>query len=572
MKLIFRHLKDYKFRLFLALLFKSLAAFADLMIPFLIAYMIDTQIPQIENDYTPLYLNGIFMVFIALVGWLLNIIANRMSEYTASKVSEEVRKDVFFSMFTLSQKQVDHISKPSLISRMTTDTYNIYRATAIIQRLGIRAPILLLGGIILSFQLDPILTLVLIIMFPFVTGVVYYGSLKGVPLYAKNQSLMDQLIRKLREFIQGSRVVRALSMHDYEIQSFSEINKTSNEAELYANKVMSLINPIMTVMMNTGLVIVLILGAFRLSQNQTQIGAIMAFITYFTIILNAMMGITRIFVLSSRASASAARIEEVIKTENDMVDGDMPFEIKDKAPVHIEFKAVSFSYVGIKNQLTDISFTLKKGQSLGIIGPTGSGKTTLIKLLNRFYDPSSGEILIYGQNIKTYQKSSLRSHIATVLQHDMIFHDTIQFNITLDKEIMPLEKVIQTAQASFIYDKTLKLDEVLNTHGTNVSGGQKQRILLARALHHVSDILILDDATSALDYETDQKFRHALNEHYPDITKIIVAQRIASIKDCDLIIYVDHGKIKAMGSHETLLQTCDAYQLISKHQLGGELS
>ncbi len=572
MRLIFTHLKDYKIRLIVSLLLKSLAAFADLLIPFLIAYMIDKQIPNITNNYTPLYLNGVLMVLIALLGWIMNVIANRMSEYTAAKIAETVRKEMFKSILDLSQSQVDTISKPSLISRMTTDTYNIYRAAAIIQRLGIRAPILLLGGIILSFTLDPILTLVLIIMLPPVTWIVYYGSKKGIPLYAKNQALMDQLIRKLREFITGSRVVRALSMHEYEMSSFSAINKESNEAELYANKVMALINPVMTIVMNIGLVVVLILGAIRLTNNQTEIGAILAFITYFTIILNAMMGITRIFVLSSRASASSNRIFEVNELKDDMIEGNFLYEthLKDQVP-HIVFDHVSFSYLGVTNQLEDISLTIYHGQSLGIIGPTGSGKTTLVKLLNRFYDPQHGHIFIYGKDIKDYQKKSLREEIATVLQHDMIFHDTIAYNISLDHYVAPDPKAIETAQADFIYDKPLQLEEVLTTHGNNVSGGQKQRILISRALHAQTDLLILDDATSALDYQTEQRFREGLDLHYKDTTKIIVAQRIAAIKSCDLILFMEHGKISASGTHDELMQTCPSYKMIAEHQLGGEV-
>lgn len=575
MKLIFSHLKNYKYRVSIALILKSVAAFADLLIPFLIAYMIDTQIPRIlaseTISYAPIYYNGALMVLFAFAGFVMNVYANRLSEFTAAKIAETIRENVFKSIFELSQTQVDNISKPSLISRMTTDTYNIYRATAIIQRLGIRAPILLLGGIVLSFTLDPVLTLVLIGMLPFVTWIVYYGSKKGIPLYAKNQELMDQLIRKLREFIQGSRVVRALSMHDHEMNAFYQINKESNEAELYANKVMAIINPVMMIMLNVGLVLVLVLGAIRIQNGLTEIGAIMAFITYFTIILNAMMGITRIFVLSSRASASSNRIEGVIRQKDDMVEGATLFEHIHTRKKHIEFDRVSFSYLGITNQLKDVSFTLFKGQSLGIIGPTGSGKTTLVKLLNRFYDPTSGVIKIYDTDIKSYKKQSLRSHMSTVLQHDMIFNDTIAFNISLNHDKQPEETVIETAQAQFIYEKEEKLHTILTTHGTNVSGGQKQRILISRALQTHADILIFDDATSALDYQTEQKFREALETTYAHTTKIIIAQRIAAIKHCDIILFMENGEITASGTHRELLETSLNYKMISDHQLGGEV-
>ncbi|MDA0872107.1 MAG: ABC transporter permease, partial [Firmicutes bacterium] len=264
MTFIFNLLKPYKIKLFFALLLKSIAALADLMIPFLIAYMIDTQIPALneEDSLMPIYLNGVFMVVIAFLGWILNVISNRSSEYIASKAVETLRSDLFISIEGLSAHDVDTFSKPSLISRMTTDTYNIYRAAAIIQRLGIRAPVLLIGGILLSFTFDAVLTLVMVLMLPFVSIIIYQASKKGIPLYKKNQFLMDQLIRKLREFITGARVVRALSMNDHEMEQFQHINQTSNESELYANKVMARVNPMMNIVMNIGLVVVLVIGAY----------------------------------------------------------------------------------------------------------------------------------------------------------------------------------------------------------------------------------------------------------------------------------------------------------------------
>ena len=384
MTFIFEMLKPYKLRLSFALLLKSVAALADLMIPFLIAYMIDTQIPALNpgDSLLSIYLNGGLMVLIALLGWILNVTANRSSEYIASRAVETLRSDLFLAIENLSSQDIDTFSKPSLISRMTTDTYNIYRAAAIIQRLGIRAPVLLIGGILLSFSFDAILTFVMIAMLPFVSIIIFQASKKGIPLYKKNQFLMDQLIRKLREFITGARVVRALSMNDYEMDQFRNINQTSNESEQYANKVMARVNPMMNIVMNIGLVIVLIIGAYRLSLGFTQIGAIMAFVTYFTIILNAMMGITRIFVLSSRAAASSERVEEVLHTDIDIDNGTSLYETKENVP-HIEFNHVTFSYLKKTNQLKDVSFKLFKGQKLGIIGATGSGKSTIAKLLLR---------------------------------------------------------------------------------------------------------------------------------------------------------------------------------------------
>ncbi|MGB0175405.1 MAG: ABC transporter ATP-binding protein, partial [Acholeplasmataceae bacterium] len=500
MKMILKLLKPHKIRLTIALTLKSLAAMADLMIPFLIAYMIDDQIPTLNESYIPLFYTGAIMVGIAVLGWIMNVTANRFSEYIAAEAAKTLRHDLFSSTMYLSSHQVDHLSKPSLISRMTTDTYNLYRATAIIQRLGIRAPVLLIGGILLSFTLDPVLTIVMLVMFPFITAVVYFGSKRGVPLYHKTQRLMDQLIRKLREFITGARVIRALSMNHHEIKQFKQMNQDANDAELFASKVMASINPLMTIMMNIGLVIVLIIGAYRLNNQMTEIGSIMAFVTYFTIILNAMMGITRIFVLSSRASASSERIQEVLDENEELVAGDS--EIDPNHDIHVQFSHVFFSYFGHTDQLKDVSFTLKKGQSLGIIGATGSGKSTIANILMRFYDVDEGHINVFGKDIKTMNKKELRKHIGFVMQNDMIFHDTIKYNVNLTHEGDIDYKAIQTAQATFVFDREKSVEDMLTTGGTNVSGGQKQRILISRALASNPSILILDDASSALDYET----------------------------------------------------------------------
>ncbi|MFA5526964.1 MAG: ABC transporter ATP-binding protein, partial [Acholeplasmataceae bacterium] len=410
MKMIFRLVKPYWQMLVVSLSFKSIGALADLFLPWLIAYMIDTEIPKLKATTNPnlysLYLLGGLMVLIAFLGLYLNVAANRKAEMIAALSVKELRHDLFEKMERLSANQVDLLTRPSLIARMTTDTYNMYNATARMQRLGVRAPVLLIGGILMSLFLDPILTLIMVGMLPLIVIIVYFSSRKGVPLYKKSQIYVDQLVRKLREYIAGARVVRALSMSDHEIKMFDEANQNTVQAELKANITMVKINPMMHAVMNIGLVLVLIAGAYRLNEGQTKIGQIMAFVTYFTIILNAMMSITRIFVLASRATASAERINEVLNMPIDLRDGTQDIEVKEDVP-HIEFRNVSFSYNQKESNLKNINFKLYKGQSLGVIGATGSGKTTLIHLLMRFYDVDEGEILIYGKNIKDLKQDEL---------------------------------------------------------------------------------------------------------------------------------------------------------------------
>jgi ATP-binding cassette, subfamily B, multidrug efflux pump len=569
MKMIGSLLSAHKFKVFLALLLKSLGAVADLLLPWLIAYMIDTQIPNIKDgNLLPIYLNGGLMIIIALLGYVMNIIANRLSEWIAAHTTETLRNDLFEKILKMSPSQMDHMSKPSVISRMTTDTYNIYRATAIIQRLGIRAPVLLIGGIILSFTIDPILTLVMIALLPFITIGILWTSKKGVPLYKESQEKMDHLVLKVREFIKGSRVIRALSMNDHEMAQFDDINIRANEAELHANEVMAKLNPIMQLLMNLGLVLVLYLGAVRLDLELTNTGGIIALVTYFTLILNAMMGITRIFVLSSRATASSERLNEILSILEDMPDGRLQYEVDTSVP-HIVFDKVSFSYTQQKPHIENISFQLKQGETLGIIGATGSGKSTIVNLLMRFYEPDQGHISLYGKDIQQLKKISFRQKIGVVFQNDTIFHDTLDFNIFFQQPHDNKSDIIKDAQAQFIFDYEEGLNHELNQFGTNLSGGQKQRVLIARALASQPDVLILDDASSALDYQTDQKIRQAFESY--QATKIIIAQRISSIKHANLIIVLEEGRVVASGTHDELMKASQMYQMIQQHQMGGAI-
>ncbi len=578
MKIILNLLKPFKYKLSVSLTLKSIAALADLFLPWIIAYMIDVIIPDLRelNDPSlmPLYLAGLLMVVIAFIGLFFNVIANRQAEYIAAVATKDLRHDLFKKIENLSANQVDQLTRPSLISRMTTDTYNVYRATAVMQRLGVRAPVLLIGGILLALSLDAVLTLVMISMLPLILVIVYFTSKKGIPLYKKTQKKVDVLIRTLREYITGARVVRALSMNEHEMNRFDHANQETVDAELHATTTMARINPMMRAVMNLGLVIVLVFGAFRVNIGMTEKGQIMAFVTYFTIILNAMMSITRVFVLSSRATASGERIYEVINMPEDLKDG--YDEVKEDLTVpHIEFDDVSFSYNQKEANLEDVSFKLNKGQTLGIIGATGSGKTTIINLLMRFYDVDKGHIKIYGKDVRDLKQNDLRKRIGVVFQNDLIFADSIYGNIQFNRNKIgdeDIELATRVAQADFIYEKEDKHETKMAQKGMNLSGGQKQRVLIARAVAGHPDIMILDDASSALDYQTDLNMRKSLKKELIDTTMIIIAQRISSLKDSDLILLIDEGKIVAKGTHDELMKSSKLYQEIAEYQLGGEVS
>lgn len=578
MKYILRIIKPYWRKLTISLSFKSLGALTDLFLPYLIAYMIDTQIPNLTSEgnqsVMPLVYLGIIMVLIAFVGWYLNVAANRRAEAIAADAVKNLRHDLFQKIETLSANQVDQITRPSLISRMTTDTYNMYQASASIQRLGVRAPVLLIGGIVMSLFIDPVLTLVMISMLPLIIIIVYFTSKVGVPLYKKTQASVDQLIRTLREYVTGVRVVRALSMREHEMNRFDEKNKNTVEKELKATITMAKINPMMRAVMNVGLVIVLVIGAYRIDKGLTEKGQILAFVTYFTIILNAMMSITRVFVLSSRATASGERIFEVLEMPIQMKDGYLDI-VENKNKPHISFENVSFSYLQKEMNLENINFKLYKGQTLGIIGATGSGKTTIINLIMRFYDVDRGSIKLYGRNIKDLKQNELRSRIGVVFQNDLIFADTIYGNIQFNRDEITdkdIKLATEVAQANFIYEKEHAHQYEMAQKGMNLSGGQKQRLLIARAIAGKPELIILDDASSALDYHTDMQLRKALKEEHQEATKIIIAQRISSIKDADLILLIDEGKIIAQGTHDQLLNDSQLYKEIAAYQLGGDLS
>lgn len=574
MKFILEKMKNYAGKVTESLIFKVIGTLADLALPLLTAYLIDKLLPVVTDSETHrIIILGLIMLVVALIGWTFNVRANRLAEYVAAYSVRDTRNELFKKINELSASQIDDITSSSLISRMTTDTYNIYTAIGTIQRLGVRAPLLFVGGIAASFFLDWVLALIMVALVPFIMYFTLVNSKKGRPLYAKIQYRVDQLIRTLRENITGARVVKALSMVDHENQRFHKDNSLVIQEELKATISMSKIRPIVDFIMNIGLVIVLVVGAYRVYDNQTEVGEILAFVTYFTIILNATMSLTRVFIRLSRASASAERIEEVLNLEVEEDTGKNPVE-EDISQPHIAFNNVSFSYNQTANHLENIDFKLYKGQTLGILGATGAGKTTIINLLMRFYEPKTGNIEVYGKDAKTINKKKLRESIGVVLQNDLVLSETIYENIQFNRNHIDLETVEfakTIAQATFIDEMPLKHYEKMAQRGSNISGGQKQRLLIARAVAGKPDLLILDDASSALDYQTDMLMRQALNQELKETTKIIVAQRISSIKDANLILLIDNGQIIASGTHESLTESSSDYQAIIKHQLGGEV-
>lgn len=570
MKQIFsQYLRPYIPRMTIGLIIKFVGTIMDLLLPWILSYLIDDVVPK---GSMPLILWwGFAMMICAAVALITNILANRMASRVAQLTTKSLRHDLFTKISNLSCRQVDRFTVPSLESRLTTDTYNLHQMIGMMQRLGIRAPILLLGGVCITLALEPALALVLIATMPLLGGLIFYISRKGIPLYTSLQEGIDIMVRTVRENVTGIRVIKALSKSEYECNRFSRVNEDVVRREKKAGITMALTNPVMNLMLNVGLTLVIIVGAFRVNEGLTQPGKILAFLTYFTIILNALMSINRMFMMYSKGSASAKRITEVLNAE-DNLSIQQGFSKKQEND-YIIFDHVSFSYQKVEDNLTDISFTLKKGETLGIIGATGSGKSTIANLLMRLYDPDSGEIRIGGRNIKTIPFDELHQMFGVVFQGDILFGDTIKENIDFGRglSLNQISDAAKYAQAQeFIDSLSEGLDYRLTAKATNLSGGQKQRVLIARALAAHPDILILDDSSSALDYRTDAKLRSALRENFKDTTTIVVAQRISSVMQANHILVLDEGCVVGYGTHEELMENCSLYREIGNSQIGGD--
>ncbi len=570
MKLLKKYLHPYIGRMSLGVSIKFFGSLMDLLLPWILAYIIDAIIPT--KNVSAIFLWGGVMLLCSVIAVVTNILANRMASSVARDATGNIRHDLFAKVAYLSIPQIEQVGIPSLVSRLTTDTYNIHQTVGMIQRLGIRAPILLLGGVLITATLDPVLTLVLVGVLPFTLVAAVIISKRGIPLFAQLQKRVDTLVRTVRENVTGARVIKALSKADYEKQRFQRVNQSVVAAETRANRTMAATPPLMDFFLNAGLTLVILVSAYRVNAGLTQPGVIIAFLTYFTIILNAMLSITRIFVIVSKGLASADRIQAVLRLPQDMKV--VPLPARDEE-AHIVFDHVSFTYPDGTSVLKEIDFSLVKGQTLGIIGATGSGKSTIVRLLLRLYDPTNGQIRINGRDIRSLDPEELHQYFGIVLQKDILFADTIEENIDFGRRFSKeqIEEAAARAQAKeFIQQLPQQLAYELHAKGSNLSGGQKQRVLLSRALAGEPQILVLDDSASALDYQTDAKLRQVLKQQFADTTTILIAQRISSIQHADKILVLENGRMSGFGDHATLLATNTIYQEIYHGQTGGRIN
>ena len=572
MKTIITYLRPFYKRMSLGLMIKIAGTLVELALPYILSHILENVV--VRQEIKLIILWGGAMVACAGLACLCNIVANRMAAKVSRNFSEHVRHDLFDKTIRLSPAQTDAFTIPSLESRITTDTYNLHSFIGMMQRMGVRAPILLVGGIAVTLIMDSFLALSILAVLPFIFVTVFFISKKGVPLYTKVQKSVDSMIRVVREDTQGIRVIKALSKTEYEHRRYDGVNKTLVHDEKKAGITMGAVNPIMTLLMNSAIVAVVALAANRVANHESSATTVIAFMQYFTLISMAMMSVTRMFVMYSKSSASAKRIEEVLKTEEDLTVKSEAEYPSIKTDAHITFENVFFSYKGKRNNLENINLSVPRGGSLGIIGATGSGKSTLVKLLIRFYDVTSGAIRINGRDIRTIHREKFFEMSGIAMQHDFLYADTVEENIKFGRKLSheDIVRAAKIAQADdFINAFPEGYEHMLSQKGTNVSGGQKQRILIARAVAANPDILILDDSSSALDYKTDAALRRALAENMTKTTVVTVAQRVSSVKNCDVILVLDEGRIIGLGTHDELMEKCPEYKEISDSQMGGAI-
>lgn len=567
-KTILGYLRPHAPRVAVGVTVKFSAAVQELLLPLLLAHIIDDCVPA--RDLPAVWRTGGLMLVMAFGAAFCNITANRMAAWVSMDMTRQLRQDLYAQTLSLSQAQLDRFSVSSIVSRLTNDTYNVHQMFDKIQRGGIRAPMLVLGGLVLTFFQAPPLALVQLAVCSATFFSIWLVTRQGIPRYTRAQEAVDTVVRVLRENTSGVRVVKALACQGRERERFAAASLAAKKAEQAAGSVMAAANPLSDFLLNLGLVLVVLAGAALVNQGWMSSGQIVAFLSYFTIIQTATLGLAKLFVKYSKGVASARRIEEVLLSPEDQ----RARPTGEAAPPGAELgmENVSFSYLGVEKDLDHASFLLKKGKTLGILGPTGAGKTTLAALLLRLYDASGGVVWLGGRDISTLSRADLRGRFGVVFQNEALLNDSVYENISFLRNLSreDVTAAAKTAQAwEFIENLPGGLDARLDIRGANLSGGQRQRLLIARALAARPGILILDSADSALDYRTAAALHAAIRRDFPGVTLVVISERVASLRDADRILVLEDGVISAQGNHGTLLNTCGRYRRMAELQMGG---
>ena len=567
MKRLFPFLKPYRLQLTIGPFFKLSEAVLEILTPTLMALLIDNGVNAGNSSYV--IKMGILMLVIATCGVLFAYICQYSASIASQGFGTDVRNAMFKKISAFSFTQLDKFGTPSLINRITGDVNQLQSAVAMLIRLVIRAPFLCIGGLVMAMAIDLKLSIIFMLVVPLFIFVLFLVMFKAVPLYQSVQKKLDLLTLVLRENLSGVRVIRAFAGVKREEERFNDKNKDYADTAIRVGRIAALTNPATTIIMNFAAIAVIYFGGIRVNTGHLTQGEVIAFINYITQILNAMIVVANLVVLYTKAYASALRVGEVLAAEPDIkygIKNDVP-----KSENAVELNNVSLTYKGSKvPAVENINLTVKTGETLGIIGGTGSGKSTLVGLVPRFYDATSGQVRINGLDIREYTEEALRDTVAIVQQRAALFSGTIAENLRMakaDATEEEMRKAADTAQATEFIDR---LEDGFNTYvsqgGNNLSGGQKQRLTIARALIKNSPILILDDSASALDYATDANLRRAIKENTDSQTVIIVSQRVNSVKDADRIAVMDDGEIVGIGTHAELIKNCEIYREICYSQ------
>lgn len=581
MKTLLAYLKDYKKESILAPLFKMLEASFELFVPLVMAAIIDVGIANQDKPYI------VKMCFVLIALGIIGLVCSITAQYFAAKAATGVGTGIRHGLFEHIQKftftEMDQLGTSTLITRMTSDINQIQSGVNLVLRLFLRSPFIIFGAMIMAFTVDVKAALVFVVTIPLLSLIVFGIMLVTMPMYKKVQADLDQVLLATRENLTGARVIRAFNKEEDETKRFENANQILTDAQKYVGRISGMMNPLTYIIVNGAIIALIYVGAVRVDIGDLTQGQVVALINYMSQILVELVKLANLIISVTKAAACLNRVESVLAVKPDMNEGDVrwqsnssetDWDLKNKIPV-VEFSHVSLTYKGTSDtSLSDINFCAKKGQTIGIIGGTGSGKSSLVNLIPRFYDATDGTVKINGRDIKEYQTENLREHIGVVLQKAVLFKGSIADNLRWGKEDVTEQEMYEALDISqareFVDTKQGGLEFQIEQGGRNLSGGQKQRMTIARALVRKPEILILDDSASALDFATDAALRKSIKEMKNQPTVFIVSQRAASIQHADQIIVLDDGAMAGIGTHEELLKDCPIYQEIYYSQFPKE--
>ena len=575
MRRFYQYLKPFALQVFIILVLVLLQSLAELALPSFMADIVDKGIAL--GDTALIWRIGGRMLLVAFLGTICAVVSSYMSARVSAAYGKQLRSVVFSHATSLSVYEFDKIGTASLITRTTNDVSQVQMVVLMSMRIFMFAPMMLIGGIMLAYSKEPKLSLLLLAILPILAVLILVGSKKVHPMFKVLQQKLDRLNLVLRENLTGVRVIRAFDRIDYEAGRFDDASRDHMQTALKVYRLLAALMPLMNLIINLVIIGIIWIGSQRIDAGYLEVGGLMAFIQYGLHILMSLIMVSMIFVMIPRASASAARINEVLDSapevtaEAAVTAGKAPLDIKGT----VEFRNVTFSYPGAEQPaITDISFVAKPGEVTAIIGGTGSGKSTLVNLIPRYFDADQGQILIDGVDIRDIPREELRKHIGLVPQQSVLFSGTVAENIQWGKQDATDEEIRWAAAIAQALEFVEQMPDGFGSHiargGTNLSGGQKQRLCIARAIVRRPRIYIFDDSFSALDFRTDARVRAALRREVKDATVIVVAQRVSTVMDADKIIVLDNGKIVGDGTHAELLQTCPVYREIVQSQLSEE--